>query len=139
MGRIKKVIQGRDGTARGAAIKTRKGTVNRPLQKIYPLEVMEDDAEEDSKNVSEVIESTVPKNPNVLDNLSLQTPPLTHSPLPNLGEEDDNNGIREGVQDESSTGRSYSTPTSGRPRRLAGAAGERRRHADQCSSRGSML
>ena len=102
MGRIKKVIQGRDGTARGAAIKTRKGTVNRPLQKIYPLEVMENDAEEDSKNVSDVIESTVPKNPNVLDNLSLQTPPLTHSPLPNLGEEDDNNGIREAVQDESS-------------------------------------
>ena len=139
MGRIEKVVVGRDGTPRGATIKTKNGTVSRPLQKIYPLEVMEEDAEEDSKNVSEVIESTVPKNPNVLDNLSLQTPPLTHSPLPTLGEEDDDNGSRDGDEEESSMGRSYSTPTTGRPRRQAGAAGERRRRGDRSSSRGKML
>ena len=91
MGRIEKIIIGRDGTARGATIKTGTGTVNRPLQMIYPLEVMEDVAEEDSENVSEVTESTVPKNPNVPDNPSLQTPSLTHLPLPTLGEEDDDN------------------------------------------------
>ena len=139
MGRIEKVIIGKDGTARGATIKTGTGTVSRPLQKIYPLEVMEDVAEEDSKNVSEVTKSTVPKNPNVLDNPSLQTPSLTHLPLPTLGEEDDDNGSHDGDEEELAVDRSYLKHNSTRPRMLAGATGERRRRGDRSSSRGKML
>ena len=45
LGRVERLIQGRDGVIRGAELKTAEdgyiGRISRPLQKLYPLEVSE--------------------------------------------------------------------------------------------------
>ncbi|OXA49135.1 hypothetical protein Fcan01_15989 [Folsomia candida] len=39
MGRIMELIPGKDGVCRVANVKTSKGTLKRPLQRLYPLEI----------------------------------------------------------------------------------------------------
>ncbi|GFR33128.1 DUF5641 domain-containing protein [Trichonephila clavata] len=41
LGRIAKVMQGRDGLVRSCVVKTKKGEFKRPVQLIYPLELSE--------------------------------------------------------------------------------------------------
>ena len=128
MGRIEKVIEGKDGVVRGASIKTKNGAVSRPLQKIYPLEVMEDEADAE-KIVSDVSKSTLPKIPLDLAELKLQTSPMSTPPLPTLGEGN--------VAGHKARPHVYGDAGISRQRRTAGAAGaageERRRRNDQRS------
>ncbi|XP_058805274.1 uncharacterized protein LOC131672213 [Phymastichus coffea] len=46
LAKIEKLIQGRDGIARVAVLKTKDGVLKRPLQRIYPLEISCDDKDE---------------------------------------------------------------------------------------------
>ena len=39
MGVVEKLIQGRDGVTRGAKLRTGKGTIERPIQHLYPMEL----------------------------------------------------------------------------------------------------
>ncbi|XP_058810071.1 uncharacterized protein LOC131675193 [Phymastichus coffea] len=46
LAKIEKLIQGRDGVARVAVLKTKDGILKRPLQRIYPLEIGCEDRKE---------------------------------------------------------------------------------------------
>jgi len=43
LAKIEKLIEGRDGVARVAVLKTKDGILKRPLQRIYPLEICSND------------------------------------------------------------------------------------------------
>ncbi|CAL8109546.1 unnamed protein product [Orchesella dallaii] len=59
IGKINEIIAGRDGIARVAKIRTSHGMLTRPLQRLYPLEVNEVDAEIQEKTASNESESVV--------------------------------------------------------------------------------
>jgi len=46
MAKIIELIPGRDGTVRVARVKTQHGTLLRPLQRLYPLEVSSSEADD---------------------------------------------------------------------------------------------
>ena len=46
LARIEKLILGRDGVVRVAILKTKDGRLKRPIQRIYPLEINNDNVEE---------------------------------------------------------------------------------------------
>ena len=76
LGRIDEVVVGKDGIVRGANVKTAKGKIGRPLQKLYPLEVREDpQPADDSDSVDTDSPLSVPNDPFNLDTITSQMSP----------------------------------------------------------------
>ena len=50
MGRVTRLIHGRDQVVRGVQLKTPTGTVERPIQLVYPMELQCDIAKPEVKN-----------------------------------------------------------------------------------------
>ncbi|XP_064619520.1 uncharacterized protein LOC135482967 [Lineus longissimus] len=50
MAKIESLIYGQDGIARAAQIKTASGVTNRPIARLYPLEVTAEDTQKDNEN-----------------------------------------------------------------------------------------
>ena len=135
--------------ARGANVQTANGTVSRPLQKMYPLEV-EDDGEdskyEDGESKRKVSLSKYPEIPPTLSTSTVHTPPFSHLPhTPPTGAarrsgstRNDYSGAVEIKDDKlmkQKADESYAT-TSSRPRRLAGLKGETKRRIESFSTGG---
>ena len=56
LGKIEEVVRGHDGIIRGAVLKTyrdgKTGQIRRPLQKLYPLEITDDQEDTDKDDVA---------------------------------------------------------------------------------------
>ena len=46
LGKVEKLIEGRDGHSRVAEVKMKTGTVVRPIQRLYPLEISSEEAKD---------------------------------------------------------------------------------------------
>ena len=123
MGRIEKLIKGKDGVIRGASIRTKNGTVGRPLQKIYPLEVVDDgdNTRNDNSGVNEVM---IPDASNDPDHVTIESDYVDYD------DDDDTTSIPTNF---------YATSSNLRPKRAAGAVGEEKRRIQSRASLGNML
>ncbi|XP_043479022.1 uncharacterized protein LOC122509221 [Leptopilina heterotoma] len=65
LARIVDFIKGRDGQIRTCILKTKSGIIKRPIQRLYPLEIHQDN-EENAKNLNEKIKN---KNRNLSENI----------------------------------------------------------------------
>ncbi|XP_017881150.1 uncharacterized protein LOC108625564 [Ceratina calcarata] len=60
LAKVERLIEGRDGVVRVAILKTKDGILNRPLQRIYPLEIESNTVHENETNEI-VTDKTIPK------------------------------------------------------------------------------
>ena len=85
LGRVEDIVTGKDGVIRGANVRTSKGKIGRPLQKLYPLEVRDDLHPTDGKYVHTDSPLSVPNQPLNLDTTTSKTTPKAQSvPLSNI-------------------------------------------------------
>ena len=142
LGRIEELVRGVDGVVRGARVKTSnekgvKGAVNRPIQKLYPLEIREEpkttegDTTEETDGPSSVpmtldtlTSQLTPKSIN--ENLSKKLNTPKPSSLQSGGEKKGDTSRTSRAEDGNQ--KSYqSASTTNRPRRNAGVLGEEQR------------
>ena len=79
LGRVEDIVVGKDGVIRGANVRTSKGKIGRPLQKLYPLEVREDQQPTGSKYVHTDNPLSVPNHSLDLDTTTSKTTPKTQT------------------------------------------------------------
>ena len=70
LGRVVDLLRGKDGVVRGAKVKTDSkymgGIIERPLQKLFPLEMGRGDVKDDKSIDEEAVASDDPPNPSEL-------------------------------------------------------------------------
>ena len=70
LGRVVDLLRGKDGVVRGAKVKTDSkysgGIIERPLQKLFPLEMGRGEVEDDKSIDKEAVASDDPPNPSKL-------------------------------------------------------------------------
>ena len=150
LGRIEKIVIGRDGVIRGAEVKTSKGIISRPLQKLYPLEVMGDDTSnsvnDDSVNESAVNESAVngecvdtdapsvpiaSTTPETLPLIFPSTPPKCQTAPKSKNVSNSPESTMQPGDTTMIDAKSYGSSADARPKRSAGIAGEKRRRVER--------
>ena len=147
LGRINKLVTGKDGVIRGAEVKTTTekgaiGMVSRPIQKLYPLEVRDDHqstqegATEDTDGPSSVPMTLDTLTSNITPNAKNSNP--SQNSLNKPSQSSSKSRRKKNVITKSNSAasqkrtneeemKSYESPSNLRPKRTAGVVGENRR------------
>ena len=128
LGRIEEIVTGKDGVIRGANVKTSKGKLSRPLQKLYPLEVHEDlQSTENGEYEDTDGPSSVPTDHLTPDTTPSKTTQNSQTaPLPKKLSVPSHLSVKKPYRSEIEA-KSYGSTTSSRPTRTAGTDGEAKR------------
>ena len=136
MGRIDKIVKGRDGVIRGADVRTCKGKVSRPLQKMYPLEIEEIEESKITEEKMEQAEVVLPRRQKYLSTQKSETSSANVHSMKDPTEEWKSGGNNEETQSAISSVLNEKDGTKSKLRRAAAIQGEEKRRIEQCSTGG---